>query len=246
MLLTTDGHPENLGKFIGSPDLENVCGAVLCYTDEDECPKEMTDAFCAAYQTVSLSRNLQESGGYNTLVIDVYQGMYQAVRHLIGLGHREIGYIGGPEGSNLSREKYRGYEKALEEAGMTPRPEWVYHSGHFDLIGGYAGAREIFMRRETPRAIAAATDALAVGTLKYLLQSKLRVPEDVAVTGFDNIPLSYLYEPALTTVAVPFEEICTAAIRTLLQNPPPRQVIFPTKLIVRSSTDPEAAIELPC
>lgn len=140
-------------------------------------------------------------------------GAYLAVKHLIGLGHRRIGHIRGLYA--CSEERYQGYCDALREAGITPDPALVLQ-GDFETTSGQACARAFFAMPERPTAIFAGNDQMAYGVLTAAGQRGVRVPQDVAVVGFDDIPLSAHVRPELTTVRQPFFEMGQCATELLL------------------------------
>ncbi len=146
---------------------------------------------------------------------DNRNGAYQAVRHLISLGHQRIAHIKGPASFQCSQDRYEGYCQALLEAGLTPDPALVMQ-GTFEIPSGRAAAQALFTLAERPSAIFAANDDMAWGVLEVAEQFGLRVPEDVAVTGFDDMPPSVHKRPPLTTVKQPFHEMGRRAAELLL------------------------------
>ncbi len=143
-------------------------------------------------------------------------GAYQAVRHLIDLGYRRIAHIKGPASYQCSQERYQGYYQALLEAGLTPDPALVFQ-GDFELPTGRAGAQALFSLAERPTAIFAANDHMAWGVLEVAEDLGLRVPEDVALVGFDDMPTSAHKRPPLTTVVQPFHVMGQRAADLLLR-----------------------------
>src|SRR5579859_6875254 len=119
--------------------------------------------------------------------IDNRYGAYIAVRHLVGLGHTRIGHIHGPYQCSLAR--YQGYLDALLEAGITPDPVLVQY-GDFEVASGQAGAAALFALAERPTAIFAGNDQMAYGAMVAAEQYGLRISEDLALVGFDDIPFS--------------------------------------------------------
>ncbi len=150
-------------------------------------------------------------------------GAYSAVRYLIHLGHRCIGYIQGPLNHQCTRDRYQGYCDALSEAGLTPDPSLVLQ-GDFMFQGGRACASQFFALAKRPTAIFASNDAMAHGVLAAAEEYGLLVPEDISLVGFDDIPLSAHTRPALTTVRQPFYEMgqrATEWLLSLLESPRP-------------------------
>jgi len=150
---------------------------------------------------------------------DNFTGAYSAAQHLIALGHRRIAHIQGPAGYLCSRERYQGYSRALQEAGMAVDPALIV-SGDFTEISGQAAARALFALspEQRPTAIFAASDQMAFGVLAVAEEYGLTVPGDVALVGFDDIGLSSLVRPALTTIRQPFPEMGQCAIELLLSR----------------------------
>jgi LacI family transcriptional regulator len=142
-------------------------------------------------------------------------GAYEATRHLIRLGHRRIAHIQGPSQYQCSFDRLAGYRQALDEAGLAQQSELVAH-GDFTTPGGQEAAQHLLGLAERPTAIFAANDQMAYGVLATANSRKLRVPDDLAVIGFDDITVLAPMRPALTTVRQPFQEMGRAAAETLL------------------------------
>ncbi|HEY0753465.1 MAG TPA: LacI family DNA-binding transcriptional regulator [Ktedonobacteraceae bacterium] len=149
--------------------------------------------------------------------IDNFAYAYQATRHLVELGHRRIAHIQGPRDYICVLERFQGYAQAMQDAGITPAQELIFQ-GRFDILSGRECALELFSHaRETwPSAIFAGNDQMAYGVLEVAEQFAIRVPEDIALVGFDDNPLSALLKPPLTTIRQPFSSIGYRAIEQLL------------------------------
>jgi len=151
------------------------------------------------------------------------RGSYAATRYLLRMGHRRIAYIKGPSKFLVSHERYQGYCEALNEAGITLDSTLVME-GDFMPQGGRCCASKLLSMEERPTAIFAANDLMAYGVLAAAQEYGLRVPEDLSLIGFDDIPLSAHTRPALTTVRQPFHSIGQRAIElllSLLESPRP-------------------------
>lgn len=178
----------------------------------------------------------------NVLNFDNYGGVYALVKHLLAKGHRRIAYIRGPEGAFDARERLRGYREALREAGL-PDTARFEMPGDYSQEAGYAMTLELLARDPRPTAIVGCNDYCAVGVLHALHEAGLRVPEDVALAGFDDVPSARYTQPPLTSVHVPVREMGEAAMHYLIEqvrgekNGGPRQQVFPVTLVPRASTD---------
>lgn len=146
---------------------------------------------------------------------DNRSGAYMAVRHLISLGHRRIAHIQGPLRWQCSHDRYQGYCQALAEAGLAPDPTLVVQ-GDFEPPSGRACARQLFSMEERPTAIFSGNDNMAWEVLEVAEEFGLRVPDDVAVVGFDDTAPSAHKRPPLTTVRQPFDEMGKRAAELLL------------------------------
>lgn len=148
---------------------------------------------------------------------DNYHGAYEAVRHLLNLGHRRIAHIRAPLAYLCSHERYQGYCDALQTEGITPEPQLVLE-GDFTTSGGYVAASKLLALPEEarPTAIFAASDQTAYGVFTAAEEYGLDIPQDVALVGFDDIAASTHLRPALTTVRQPFYEMGQHGIELLL------------------------------
>jgi LacI family transcriptional regulator len=187
---------------------------------------------------VVLGRGVQ---GYavSTIQADSYNGVYEAVTHLIDHGYRRIAFIGGPQGFQQGLVRLHAYRQALTDRGWDAEPGWVIHSD-FSEAGGHATALQLLALPQPPHAIFAANDQMAIGAIDAARAAGLRVPEDVAVVGFDDIPVAAYVHPALTTVRRQIYESGVLAVRLLLDRiadpaRAPEHVALPTHLVVRRS-----------
>ncbi len=149
--------------------------------------------------------------------IDNFASAYTATRHLLELGHRRIAHMLGPQSYYCAVERYKGYCQALRDADIAVDPTLLLQ-GRFEPASGRQCARELFSRHKDswPTAIFVANDQMAYGVLAVAEEQGVRVPEDIAVVGFDDNNLSAHMRPALTTIRQPFAEMGHKAIETLL------------------------------
>ena len=178
------------------------------------------------------------------IVLDNENGAKLAMRHLIELGHRRIAHIAGPTSHAHSAARLAGYKAALEEAGIPFDPDLVL-PGDFHEEAGSEGIR-ILIERGTPfTAVFATNDQTAMGARLALYRLGLRVPEDVSLVGFDDLPGTALLTPPLTTVRQPGSEMgrqAAHAVVALIRGERPRTVKLEQTLVVRESTAQPAAI----
>jgi LacI family transcriptional regulator len=165
-------------------------------------------------------------------------------QHLFELGHRRVGFVGGPEASIDTQDRLRGLRSALEEAGTTIRVEDVSFGSSYEADSGASAARE-FLRRalaNRPTASALGNDAMAIGFMRELLKAGIGIPEEHSVTGFDGVDEGARFWPGLTTAEQPMEQLGRAAVAALLDrvDDPDSDVAmtveYPMPLAVREST----------
>ncbi|MFE9607154.1 LacI family DNA-binding transcriptional regulator [Streptomyces sp. NPDC006012] len=165
-------------------------------------------------------------------------GARELTDHLIGLGHRRLGYIAGPQERTTTRHRLEGHRAALSAAGIEADPQWTVH-GRYDRRSGYEATKELLRREPSLTAVVAANDTVALGACAALRESGLRIPQDVSVVGFDDLPFSADAVPSLTTVRLPLAEAGARAgrIATGREEPPPgRLATVPGELMVRESS----------
>ena len=174
----------------------------------------------------------------DSISIANFDGAHAIVNHLLGLGHRRIATIMGPERNIDARQRLEGYRAALKGAGLQPSPDLEVR-GHFNERSGYEAAVELLKRSPRPTAIFVANDPMAVGVLGALQDAKVRVPEQMAVAGFDDIPMARYLTPPLTTVHVDMLQLGQRAVQLLLDprdaTVVARHEVLATTLVVRGS-----------
>jgi LacI family transcriptional regulator, repressor for deo operon, udp, cdd, tsx, nupC, and nupG len=150
--------------------------------------------------------------------IDHRQAAADAVQYLLNRGHRRIGLIAAEALYLWAQQRREGYELALRRAGLDIDPGLIRTVSDTDYESGGQAAGSLLALPEVPTAVFAMSDTLAIGAIKAIRRAGRRVPEDIAVVGFDNLPLAAVFEPALTTVAQPMRELGEAAAELLLQQ----------------------------
>lgn len=164
-------------------------------------------------------------------------GARQVALHLAELGHRQIGVISAPSNLTTSFDRLSGFREELARLGISLDDAQV-RDGGFDRFGADRATEELLDATPGLTAVFALNDVMAIGVLAYLRRTGLRVPEDISVCGFDDIPVAADLQPALTTVTVPMLEIGRRAFALALEAPDPRfrSERFSTELVVREST----------
>jgi DNA-binding LacI/PurR family transcriptional regulator len=171
-----------------------------------------------------------------------WRGGQAATRHLIALGHRRIAMISGPDEVQCCRARLAGYTSALLEAGL-PMDAGLVVRAPLTREGGYAAARTLLTGPDQPGAVFAANDLQAFGVYRAAREIGLRIPEDLSVVGFDDLPVVAWADPPLTTVHQPLTEMAVAATELALalgrgEQAPQLGLEIATTLVVRESTAP--------
>ena len=169
--------------------------------------------------------------------VDNAAGAAEMTRHLIGLGHRRIAHLAGAEGNRDAADRLRGYREAMRDAGLPT--DGLVLDGDFTEASGHRAGRAL-LAGTLPDALFASNDAMAIGAMSALRDAGLAVPDDVAIAGFDDVPLARYLQPALTSVRVPLDALTAQAVAHLLaaiDGDPlgDSPVVFPTDLVVRAS-----------
>ena len=177
----------------------------------------------------------------DVVLCDSKAGAYELTRLLLSLGHREIAILNGPSGVSTSEDRFSGYRRALGEAGITPNQRFECF-GAFNQESGFEMTTKVMAGTSKPTAIFATNNFLAIGVLKALQELGLRVPDDVAVVGFDDLPPALVTFPFLTVAAQPAYEIGRKATEILLKkigredSGPYQEVMLPAEIVVRKSS----------
>jgi DNA-binding LacI/PurR family transcriptional regulator len=199
------------------------CDAIVLLGDVRKEPSLLEDLGRVDGPVVELWRGAGD-GRFPAISVDNADGMRQAMRHLSELGHRRIAFVGDPEKADVAvrLEAYREWGEDIVTVRNTA------HDG--------AAALDVLLDRpDPPTAIAAATDVLAFGLLHRIAARGLRVPDDLSITGFDDIPLAATAVPALTTVRMPIDAMAQAAVERAIGGAA-ETTVFKTELVIRAST----------
>ena len=178
---------------------------------------------------------------------DSFGGAYRLIRHLTDLGHREIAILNGSETISVSTERLNGYLQALQEVGIERDQALIFH-GHFTVESGYAMTRQLLAQPIRPTALFTANNFIAIGALRALSESKLRMPEEISIVSFDDLPFTYSQDQLITVAAQPTYDLGAIATRRLLkritteEKQSVEEIIVPVDVIIRSSTCPPQVV----
>jgi len=177
---------------------------------------------------------------------DSEEGAYQLTRHLLDLGHTRIAILSGPPSVSTATDRVAGYRRALAEAGLDSRAELVYH-GEYSQASGHQMALQALAMMPRPTALFAANNFITSGAFRAVREVGLRVPEDISIVSFDDLPTASDMGPFLTVAAQPAYEMGRRATELLLtrlagEGPAePQEIVMPTQTIVRGSSAPPPA-----
>ena len=234
MLCSTDREPDKANAYINVLLEKRVAGLAILGGGA-EIKLSGTDLASYGAAAVMIGR---PSSIFSTVRVENTAAALAMTEHLIALGHERIGFIAGNKTSSATVERQRGYGRALKENGLALTAEFIEEGGYTEA-GGYAATRRLMSSTQAPTAVFAASDRMAVGALAALSDLGLNVPGDVALAGFDNVPVSEYLRPALTTVSVSPRHMGTEAMRLLLEakgkEARPRHIRVKTQLVIRES-----------
>ncbi|NJN16832.1 MAG: LacI family transcriptional regulator [Oscillochloris sp.] len=234
-----DGDEEFRQSFVRLLRGGRADGLILADTREDD----LRIAFLSSEDLPFVAFGRTRSAiDYPYVDLDSQAGSLEAVTHLIEQGRRRIGFIGLPLHYNFAQHRFAGYQQALESYGLKVDPQLVSTNLHTETETR-AAVQAMLNRSNRPDAIAAATDLLAIYALRAIEDAGLIPGRDVAVVGFDDLPLAAHTRPSLTTVRQPFDLICDLLISTLIgviedDSNIPRQALVRPTLVVRESSAP--------
>lgn len=177
----------------------------------------------------------------NCVYTDNFTSIYDAVKYLYNKGHRDIAYLGGELDQIVGKERYEGYCKAVEELNLTIYPSWNLYAEKYSFDGAYRAVDKLLSSKgHIPTSIVCSGDVMAIGAMKAIQKAGLKVPDDISIIGFDNIRMSALISPALTTIAQNFEQLAVNACDLLLNqmknhDVATKKIIIPSNLIERET-----------
>jgi LacI family repressor for deo operon, udp, cdd, tsx, nupC, and nupG len=236
----TRGDPVREGHYLRMIESGHVDGLILFNAGPGTAPLARL-----GLPTVLIYGGAGEADGLATFGVANREAVEAMVGYLVGLGHRRIAHLAGPDQNQDCVERRAAFHDAVHAAGLKADPDLIWPGDHSFVAGAKAAHRFLARGADRPTAIFAATDEMALGCIGALREYGIRVPADVSVTGFDGIEYSAMYEPPLTTMLQPRAELGRLAAAELVRQlggeaPRPGYTRLPCKLVVRRSAAPPA------
>ena len=203
----SDSDPERLNKI-----LKKVDGVIAtCFPHNESIIAQMKkQSPLLVIDNASIDQTIP------SVVIDNFTADYTTVEYLYKLGHKKVAFMTGLNDSNVGRNRLNGYKQGVIDFDLDQSEDLVFY-GNYSFESGIEGANYFLQQDELPQAIICANDAMAVGAIQRFKAAHIRIPEDISVIGFDDIPLASQVTPALTTISVPTQEIAHHAFTMLKQ-----------------------------
>lgn len=247
-LLVSSSHSDTHGLVAAMRSMRGRVDGLLVMAPDFDSAAAMHDA-AGEFPVVVLDPGLGVAT-WDTISIANQDGAFQVVRHLVGLGHRRIATVTGPRHNIDAQQRVAGYRAALAEAGIAHDAQ-LEIEGDFTEPSGYRAVETLLQLSPRPTAAFFGNDYMAVGAMSALSEAGLRVPDDLAIAGFDDIAMARYLTPALTTVHVDLIELGARAVHRLIEvkegvpGDVPRHELVGTQLVIRRSCgapeDPRAA-----
>jgi DNA-binding LacI/PurR family transcriptional regulator len=242
LVANTDFHSSRMQRSVHRMLLRRVDGVALLTSEHEAASLE---SLVRNRIPVVTTDHYRTACGISDIIIDFADGMAQMVAHLKSLGHRKLGFIGGTVGLVTSRVRRESFFDAVVKQGLSSREGWIVQ-GDFKINGGSAAMSQILTQSEIPTAIVCANDLTAIGALRTAHEKGLRIPEDLSIAGCDDIEMSDIVFPPLTTLRISRREYARMLFEALQKagedlTRPGQQFHLPLRLVVRQSTGPAPA-----
>jgi len=215
MLGSTERNPQDEPEYIRLLAERHVGGILFARPSTEPDSRQVAELLHSGIPVVTTAYHLPDET-LTVVDVDNVDGAQQATRCLLGQGHRQVAMITGPASWRSVNDRTRGYTIALEAAGVTLDPNLIVQ-GDWSYQSGYRAMQELVARKVSFSAVFAQNDQMAIGAIRALREAGRRVPQDVAVVGYDDIPVAEYVDPPLTTVRQPMREVGEVATRLLIQ-----------------------------
>lgn len=235
LVCNADEDEEKEAEYVNVLTSQSVAGVIIAPASDHTNVQPLLDRNVAI---VALDRRLPYLS--DSVHSDSRAGARSATRHLLDAGARRVGCITGPRGVTTAEERLAGYREALVAARIAPEAE-LEGFGNYREDGGYRATRTMLELPDPPDALFVANNGMLVGALRACVEAGLRIPDDVSLVGFDDLPWADFVQPPITTVRQPTYEIGSAAARLLVERigglaSPPREIVFQPELVIRGSS----------
>ena len=237
LVANTDFHSTRLQRSIRRMLLRRVDGVAVLTSEHEAADIE---SLVQNRIPVVTTDHYRTACGISDIIIDFPGGVMQMVAHLKKLGHRQLGFIGGTEGLETSRVRRESFMDSVVKQGLTSREGWIA-TGNFKINGGSAAMARILAQHDLPTAIVTANDLTAIGAMRTAYEKGLRIPDHISVAGCDDIEMSDIVNPPLTTLRISRRDYARMLFEALretgkdLSRPGPT-FRLPMTLVVRRST----------
>jgi LacI family transcriptional regulator len=237
LVANTDFHPSRTQRSIHRMLLRRVDGVAFLCSEQEAASLESLVQNRIPVVTTDHHRTAL---GMSDIVVNFRDGMAQIVGHLKELGHQNIGFIGGNEGLATSRDRRESFVNAVMRFGLSSRDSWIV-AGDYRISGGTAGMEAILDQDEVPTAVVTANDLTAIGALRKAHERGVRIPEDISVTGCDDIEMSDIVYPPLTTLRISRRQYAQMLFDALQMgaeelSKPGKVLSLPMQIVIRQST----------
>lgn len=201
----------------------------------------LNTALKAGFPTVVVDEPQELTVESHTVFQDDYSGAFQAVSYLVGLGHRKIGFVSGSTVMRTAQDRFRAYVDVLRQHGIDP-DEQFHGTGSFTEEYGATALAQIMASDKRPTAVFVASDIIAVGMAVAAKSMRVRIPAELSIVGYDDIPAARYLSPPLTTVHSPLPETARAAVDLIIDvingpASPPRHIVVPVGMVIRESAE---------
>lgn len=214
ILCNTDNNLEHQSSYTNMLISKYIDGVIFISTDKSD---QEIEKFQKHSIPIVIADRIVKDNGVDNIVVNNKKGGYDATKYLINRGFTKIGCISGPPHISSSSQRVAGYKKALKEANIPIKNEYI-SVGDFHFAGGITAAHNFAKLEDKVEAVFATNDMMALGFIDTLRNIGLSVPKDISVIGYDNIQLAQFMSPKLTTVAQPLDELAKMATTLLLKK----------------------------
>ncbi|MGD1823588.1 MAG: LacI family DNA-binding transcriptional regulator [Pleomorphochaeta sp.] len=214
ILCNTDNNLEQQASYTNMLISKHIDGVIFISSDNSD---DEVEKFQKHSIPIVIADRIGKYNNVDSIVVDNEKGGYEATKYLINRGFTKIGCISGPSSISSSSQRVLGYKRALKEANITLKEEYI-SVGDFHFAGGITAADNFLKLSEKLEAVFATNDMMALGFIDTLRNVGLSVPKDISVIGYDNIQLAQFMSPKLTTVAQPLDKLAETATNLLLKK----------------------------